>query len=387
MSTRGQPAASIEFTEEQRLIIDTARDFARRELEPNVHRWDMEEYFPREAVMKLGQLGFLGMMIPEEYGGSGLSTLTYVLALEEISKVDPSIAVTMSVHNSLPTSMIRDYGSEEQKRKFLVPMARGEKIGAFALSESGAGSDAASLSSTAKRVEGGYVINGTKVFITNGGEGDIFLVFARTGEEEGARGISCFIVERETQGFKVGKKERKMGLRASNTTELIFEDMFVPGFNLLGSPGEGFILAMKGLDNGRLGIAAQAIGIAQRCLDESISYSKERQQFGRPIAEFQAIQFHIADMATKIEAARALLHRTAARKDRGDVVTKEASMSKLFASEVAMETATKAVQIHGGVGYMKEFVVERLFRDAKVTELYEGTSEIQRVVIAKRLLK
>jgi len=376
----------IEFTEEQRLIIDTARDFARKELEPNVQRWDEEEHFPREAVLMLGELGFLGMMIPEEYGGSGLSTLTYILALEEISKVDPSIAVTMSVHNSLPTSMLKDYGTEEQKRKFLVPMARGEKIGAFALSEPGAGSDAASVRTAARKIDGGYVITGTKVFITNGGTGDLFLVFARTGAAEGAHGISSFIVEKEREGFKVGKKERKMGLRSSNTAELIFEDMFVPEENLLGSEGEGFILAMKGLDNGRLGIAAQALGIADRCLEESIAYSKERQQFGRPIAAFQAVQFHLADMAMKIEASRTLLYATAIKKDRGEVVTKEAAMAKLFASETAMETATKAVQIHGGNGYMKEYAVERFFRDAKVTEIYEGTSEVQRIVIAKRLL-
>jgi len=369
------------------MVVETAREFAWNELEPNVRRWDAEEHFPREAVMKLGELGFLGMMVPEEYGGSGLDTLTYLMALEEISKVDPSIAVTKSVHNSLPTTMIRDWGTEEQKRKYLVPMAQGRKIGAFALSEPEAGSDAASLRTTARKVDGGYVIDGTKIFITNGGEGDVFIVFARTGGAEGAHGISSFIVEKGTEGFRVGKKESKMGLRASNTTELIFEEMFVPDSDLLGEEGEGFILAMKGLDNGRMGIAAQAIGIAQRCLDESVKYAKERKQFGRPIAEFQAIRFYIADMATRIEAARSLLHVTAVRKDRGEVVTKEASMAKLFASEVAMETATKAVQIHGGCGYMKDFPVERFFRDAKVTEIYEGTSEIQRTVIAKRILK
>jgi len=377
----------FEFTEEQRLVVETARDFAKKELEPHVHEWDEKEHFPRDAVMKLGELGFLGMMIPEEYGGAGLDTLTYILALFEISKVDPSIAVTMSVHNSLPTSMILDWGSEAQKQKFLVPMARGEKIGAFALTEPGFGSDAASLRSSARKVDGGYVINGTKVFITNGGTADTFLVFARTGGEEGAHGISSFVVEKESTGFTVGKKERKMGLRASNTTELIFEDMFVPDENLLGTVGEGFILAMKGLDNGRLGIASQALGIAQRCLDESVAYAKERQQFRQSIAEFQAVQFHLADMAVKVEAARSLLYTTAIKKDRGLVVTKEASMAKLFASEVAMETATKAVQIHGGNGYMKEFAVERFFRDAKVTEIYEGTSQIQRIVIARRLLQ
>lgn len=377
----------IELTEEQRLVVETAREFAWKELEPNVARWDEEEHFPREAVAKLGELGFLGMMIPEEYGGSGLDTFTYILALEEISKVDPSLAVTMSVHNSLPTSMILDHGSEEQKRRFLVPMARGEKIGAFALTEPGSGSDAASLRTAARQEGGDYVLNGTKAFITNGGTADIFIVFARTQGEGGARGISSFIVESGTEGFIVGKTERKMGLRASNTAELVFEDMRVPAANLLGAEGEGFILAMKGLDNGRLGIAAQALGIAQRCLDESIRYAKARSQFGRPIAEFQTIQFYIANMATKIEAARSLLYRAAIMKDGGGVVSKEASMAKLFASEVAMEAAIKAVQIHGGSGYMKDFPVERFFRDAKVTEIYEGTSEIQRLVIARKLLR
>jgi alkylation response protein AidB-like acyl-CoA dehydrogenase len=377
----------LELTEEQRLVIETAREFAWKELEPNVARWDEEEHFPRDAVMKLGELGFLGMMIPEVYGGSGLDTFTYILALEEISKVDPSLAVTMSVHNSLPTSMILNHGTEEQKRRFLVPMARGQKIGAFALTEPGSGSDAASLLCAARKVEGGYVLSGTKVFITNGGTADIFIVFARTGGERGARGISSFIVESGSKGFIVGKKEKKMGLRASNTTELVFEDMFVPASNLLGAEGEGFVLAMKGLDNGRLGIAAQALGIAQRCLDESIRYARERHQFGRPIGEFEAVQFHIATMATKIEAARSLLYRAAILKDGGAVVSKEASMAKLFASEVAMEAAIKAVQIHGGSGYMKDSPVERFFRDAKVTEIYEGTSEIQRLVIARRLLR
>jgi alkylation response protein AidB-like acyl-CoA dehydrogenase len=378
---------SLGITEEQRLVVETAREFAWKELEPNVARWDEEEHFPRDAVMKLGELGFLGMMIPETYGGSGLDTLTYILALEEISKVDPSLAVTMSVHNSLPTSMILNHGTEEQKRKFLVPMARGEKIGAFALTEPGSGSDAASLVTSARKTEGGWVLNGTKVFITNGGTADLFIVFARTGGVHGARGISSFIVESGTRGFIVGKKERKMGLRASNTTELVFEDMLVPDENLLGAEGEGFILAMKGLDNGRLGIAAQALGIAQRCLDESLRYARGRHQFGRSIAEFEAVQFIIADMATKIEAARSLLYRAATMKDSGMAVSREASMAKLFASETAMEVAIKAVQIHGGSGYMKDFPVERFFRDAKVTEIYEGTSEIQRLVIARRLLE
>jgi butyryl-CoA dehydrogenase len=327
------------------------------------------------------------MMVPERYGGIGSDTLTYLIALEEISAVDPSTAVAMSVHNSLPTSMINDFGSEEQKEALLVPMAKGEKIGAFALTEPHAGSDAASLSSMAVRDGDRYILNGTKLFVSTGAVADSFLVFARTEEGRGARGISAFLVDRESAGLNVGKKERKLGIRSSSTVEVIFEDCEVPAFNRLGGEGEGFILAMKGLDGGRLGIATQALGIARTCLDLSISYTKSRKQFGRPIAEFQAVAFAIAEMATEIEAARSLIHRVARKRDMGIPVTHEASMAKLFASRIAVKSASTALQLHGGYGIMKEYPVERFFRDAKVTELYEGTSEIQKLVISRFLLR
>jgi alkylation response protein AidB-like acyl-CoA dehydrogenase len=376
-----------EYTEEQRLIQQTAKDFAEKELAPYLHQWDEEEEEQKEKLLKLGELGFLGMVIPERYGGIGSDTLTYLIALEEISAVDPSTAVAMSVHNSLPTSMINDFGSEEQKEALLVPMAKGEKIGAFALTEPHAGSDAASLSSMAVREGDRYILNGTKLFVSTGAVADSFLVFARTEEGRGARGISAFLVDRESAGLKVGKKERKLGIRSSSTVEVIFEDCEVPAFNRLGGEGEGFILAMKGLDGGRLGIATQALGIARTCLDLSISYTKSRKQFGRPIAEFQAVAFAIAEMATEIEAARSLIHRVARKRDMGIQVTHEASMAKLFASRIAVKSASTALQLHGGYGIMKEYPVERFFRDAKVTELYEGTSEIQKLVISRFLLR
>lgn len=376
-----------EFTEEQRLIQQTAKDFAEKELAPYLHQWDEQEEERKEKLLKLGELGFLGMMIPEQYGGIGSDTLTYVIALEEISAVDPSTAVAMSVHNSLPTSMINDFGSEEQKEMLLVPMARGEKIAAFALTEPHAGSDAASLSSMAVRDGETYLLNGTKLFVTTGAVADFFLVFARTEEGRGAKGISAFLVDRESTGLKVGKKERKLGIRSSSTVEVVFEDCEVPVFNRLGGEGEGFILAMKGLDGGRLGIATQALGIARTCLNLSISYTKSRKQFGRPIAEFQGVSFAIAEMATEVEAARSLIHRVARKRDKGIRVSHEASMAKLFASRIAVKSASTALQLHGGYGVMKEYPVERFFRDAKVTELYEGTSEIQKLVISRSLLR
>ncbi len=376
-----------EYTEEQRLIQQTAKDFAEKELAPYLHQWDEDEEERKEKLLKLGELGFLGMLIPERYGGIGSDTLTYLIALEEISAVDPSTAVAMSVHNSLPTSMINDFGSEEQKEALLVPMARGEKIGAFALTEPHAGSDAASLSSMAVRDGDTYLLNGTKLFVSTGAVADSFLVFARTEEGGGAKGISAFLIDRESSGLKVGKKERKLGIRSSSTVEVIFEDCEVPAFNRLGEEGEGFILAMKGLDGGRLGIATQALGIARTCLELAISYTKSRKQFGRPISEFQGVAFAIAEMATEIEAARSLNHRVARKRDMGIRVSHEASMAKLFASRIAVKSASKALQLHGGYGIMKEYPVERFFRDAKVTELYEGTSEIQKLVISRSLLR
>jgi alkylation response protein AidB-like acyl-CoA dehydrogenase len=330
----------------------------------------------------------MGMLIPEAYDGLGLDTLTYLVALEEIAAVDASVAVMMSVHNSLPTQMLLKWGTEEQKQRYLRPMARGEKLGAFALSEPDAGSDAASLRTQAVRDGDHWVLNGTKAWVSSGTKGDVILAMARTdapGDRRGARGISTFIVTPDMPGFKVGKKEDKMGLRASPTVQLVFDNLRVPAENLLGEPGSGFVYAMQSLDNGRLGIAAQAVGIARAALEHAASYAAERRQFGKPIKEFQAIQFKLADMAARVAASRALLHAAAAAKDRGQPVTQFSSMSKLMASETAMWVTTQAVQVFGGYGYVTDYPVERLFRDAKVTEIYEGTSEIQRIVIAREL--
>jgi len=376
------------LTEEQREIQKVARDFARAEIAPHSVAWDRDAYFEPSLVPKMGALGFLGMMIPEAYDGLGLDTLTYLLALEEIAAVDASVAVMMSVHNSLPTQMLLRWGSEDQKQRYLKPMARGEMLGAFALSEPDAGSDAASLRTQAERDGDHWVLNGTKAWVSSGTKGDVILAMARTdapGDRRGARGISTFIVTPDMPGFTMGKKEDKMGLRASPTVQLVFDNLRVPAANLLGEPGHGFIYAMQSLDNGRLGIAAQSVGIARAALEHSAAYAAERRQFGKPIKEFQAIQFKLADMATRVSAARALLHAAASAKDRGAHVTQFSSMAKLMASESAMWVTTQAVQIFGGYGYVKDYPVERLFRDAKVTEIYEGTSEIQRIVIAREL--
>ena len=351
------------LTEEQREIQRTARDFAEREIAPHTAAWDRDAHFEPGLVEKLGKLGFLGMMIPEEYDGLGLDTLTYLVALEEIATVDASVAVTVSVHNSLPTQMILQWGSEDQKERFLKPMARGELLGAFALSEPEAGSDAASLTTQAVRDGDGWVLNGTKAWVTSGSEADVIIVMARTDtpdDRRGARGISAFIVTPDLPGFKVGKKEDKMGLRASPTVQLHFSDMRVPGDRLLGEVGSGFIYAMQSLDNGRLGIAAQAVGIAEAALRHSVAYAAERKQFGKPIKEFQAIQFKLADMATRIAASRALLHAAATAKDRGEHMTQFSAMSKLLSSETAMWVTTQAIQIFGGYGYVKDYPVERL---------------------------
>jgi alkylation response protein AidB-like acyl-CoA dehydrogenase len=380
--------ALIPLTEEQREIQRTAREFAQAEIAPYSAAWDRDSYFDRSLIGKMGELGFLGMMLPEEYGGLALPTTTYLVALEEIAASDASVAVSMSVHNSLPTQMLLRWGTPEQKEHFLAPMARGELLGAFALSEPDAGSDAASLTTQAVRDGDCWVLNGTKAWVTSGSEADVLIVMARTDvahERRGPRGISAFIVTPELPGFKVGKKEDKMGLRASPTVQLELTDLRVPAANLLGREGAGFSMAMQSLDNGRLGIAAQAIGIARCALEAATTYAGERRQFGKPIKEFEAIQFKLADMATRIAAARALLYQAAAAKDRGEKITQYSSMSKLFASETAMWVTTQAIQIFGGYGYVKEYPVERLFRDAKVTEIYEGTSEIQRIVIAREL--
>ena len=376
------------LTEAQREIQHLAQEFAEHEIAPYSAQWDRDAYFEPALVQKLGALGFLGMLIPEEYDGLGLDTLTYLVALEEIARADASAAVMISVHNSLPTQMILKWGSAEQKERFLKPMARGEMLGAFALSEPEAGSDAASLTTQAVRDGNDWILNGTKAWVSSGTKGDVILGMARTDtpdDRRGARGISAFIVTPDLPGFSVGKKEDKMGLRASPTVQIHFSDMRVPGDRVLGAQGSGFIYAMQSLDNGRLGIAAQAVGISEAALRLAAAYAAERKQFGHPIKEFQAIQFKLADMAMRVAAARALLHAAATAKDRGERITQFSSMAKLLASEAAMAVTTQAIQIFGGYGYVKDYPVERLFRDAKVTQIYEGTSEIQRIVIAREL--
>ncbi len=378
------------MTEEQKQIQSLAREFADNELRPHAEEWDREAHFPREVIASLGELGFLGMLIPEEWDGLGMDTSTYLVALEEIARGDASVAVAMSVHNSLPTQMILAHGTDAQKERWLRPMARGELLGGFALSEPEAGSDAAALQAQATKTDGGWVLNGAKAWITNGSFGDVMVVMARTdtpGDRKGAKGIGAFIVPTDAEGYIVGKKEDKMGQRASETVGIAFKELFVPDDQLLGEPGKGFIYALQGLDGGRLGIAALATGIAQAALEHSLSYATERKQFGTPIREFQGLQWKMANMAMRIEAARSLTHRAAAAKDAGEGVSMLSSMAKLFASEAAMFVATEAVQVHGGYGYVKEYPVERLFRDAKVTEIYEGTSEVQRTVIARELYK
>jgi len=373
-----------ERTDLQREIVRTAREFAANELAPHVEAWDRSGTFPREAVDALGRLGFLGMLIPEAWGGAGLDTVTYLLALEEIARVDASMAVTMSVHNSLPTQMILHHGSDAVRERYLRPMAEGRLLGAFALSEAHAGSDPAAMSCRADRDGDAYVLNGTKAWVTNGATADVVVAMARTGGP-GVGGISAFVVETDAAGFGVGKEEKKMGLRASNTTEIVFTDLRVPAGHRLGEDGEGLRHALSSLEHGRLGIAAQALGIATACLDHSVAWAKEREAFGRPIAEFQGLRFKLAELAAEVSAARAQTHAAAAKQDRGEPARAAASMAKLLASRTAMKAAVAAVQIYGGYGYVKEYPVERFFRDAKVTEIYEGTSEIQLHVIANAL--
>ena len=376
------------LTETQQEIQRLARDFARAEIAPHAAAWDRDASFPVAVAHRMGELGFLGMLLPEMHDGLGLDTLSYLLALEEIAAADASAAVLMSVHNSLPTQMLLDFGSEVQKERWLAPMARGEIIGAFALSEPEAGSDASSLRCQAVRDGDDWLLTGTKSWVTSGTFAGVIMVMARTdtsAARRGSKGISCFIVTPDLPGFHVGKKEDKMGLRASPTVQLNLDALRVPAANLLGEEGQGFAYAMQSLDNGRLGIAAQAIGIARAALDASLAYAAERKQFGQAIREFQAIQFKLADMGARIESVRALLHATAAAKDRGESTTMHASMCKLLASETAMYVTTEAVQIFGGYGYVKDYPVEKFFRDAKITEIYEGTSEVQRMVIAREL--
>lgn len=377
----------FDLDEQQQMIRKAAREFADKEIKPLASKLDQDAVFPTEIIRKLGEMGFMGMLVPETYGGAGLDCVSYAIAIEEISRGDASVGVIMSVNNSLVCQPILDYGTEEQKKRYLPDLAQGKKLGAFSLTEPEAGSDAANVQTTAVLSGDHYVINGTKVFVTNGGKADIIVLFASTNPEAKGKGISAFIIEKGMPGFKVGKKEDKMGMRASDTSELIFEDCKVPKQNLLGEEGKGLRIALSSLDCGRIGIAAQAVGIGQACLEASIEYSKVRKQFGKPICEFQAIQWMLADMATEIEAARYLTYRAAYLKDKGMRYTKEAAQAKLFASEAAVRAAINAVQIHGGYGYMKEYDVERYFRDSKLTEIYEGTSEVQRMVIAANLLK
>ncbi len=379
---------TVLLTEEQRQIVQVARDFAEEHIVPHAARWDAEKHFDRATIDRLGALGFLGMLVPEEHDGLGLDTVTYLLAVEEIAAADASVAVSVAVHNSLPTQMLLRHGTPAQLERWLRPMARGELLGAFALSEPDAGSDAAALRARAVRTGDGWVLNGAKAWVSNGGTADVILAMARTDQDgaRGARGIGCFIVPAGVPGLVVGKPEDKMGLRSSNTAALVFQDLRLPADHLLGDASSGFIYALEALDNGRLGIAAQACGIARAALDHATRYAAERRQFGKPIQEFEAIRFKLADMATRLAAARALLHEAARRKDAGEQATRWAAMAKLFCSETAMWVATQAVQVFGGYGFMRDYPVERLMRDAKATEIYEGTSEIQRLVIGRELL-
>jgi alkylation response protein AidB-like acyl-CoA dehydrogenase len=378
---------NFEYTETQQLIRETARKFAEEKLAPTSIERDEKQEFPYDAVKELGELGFMGMMAPEEWGGSGLDTTSYVLAVEEISRVDASCGVIMSVNNSLVCFGINEFGTKDQKQRYLRDLAAGKKLGAFALSEPEAGSDASNQRTGAVRDGDAYVLNGTKNWITNGSTADIVIVMAATDKSKGAKGISTFIVEKGTPGLSVAKKETKLGIRSSDTVSLSFADCRVPLANRIGKEGEGFIFAMKTLEGGRIGIAAQALGIAQASLDASINYSKERKAFDQPIAELQAIQFKIADMSTNIEAARMLTLHACMLKEAGQPFGSVAAMAKLFASKVSVQSALEAIQIHGGYGYVREYLVERYLRDAKITEIYEGTSEIQRLVIARSLLK
>jgi butyryl-CoA dehydrogenase len=373
------------LSSEQEMIRMMARNFARNELEPNAREWDRKEIFPQDAVRKMGALGLFGMMIPQELGGTGAGTVSYSLALQEIAYSCASTAVTMSVTN-LSCEPLLKFGNEEQKEKYLKPLAEGRYLGAFAITEPAAGSDPGSMTTRAEDKGDYYLVNGSKIFITNGGFADVVILIARTGQEKSNRSLSGFILEKGAPGFKIGRTEDKMGLRASNTVELIFEDCRIPKKNLLGREGVGFKIAMAALDSGRIGIASQSLGIARACLEEAIKYAKNRRQFGRTINSFQAIQWMIADAATEIEAAHCLALHAAGLKDRGLPYTKEASMAKLFASEMVNRVAYQTLQIHGGYGYMKEYKIERLYRDARVTSIYEGTSEVQRIVVAREVM-
>ena len=383
----GKKAMNFGLTREQELVRQMVREFAVNEVKPIAAEIDETERFPMENVKKMAELGMLGIPFPKELGGAGGDVLSYIISVEELSKVCGTTGVIVSAHTSLCASLIYENGTPAQKEKYLVPLAKGEKIGAFGLTEPGAGTDAAGQQTTAVLDGDNYILNGSKIFITNGGVADTFIVFAMTDKSQGTRGISAFIVEKDFPGFSIGKKEEKLGIRASSTTELIFENCIVPKENLIGKEGKGFSIAMKTLDGGRIGIAAQALGIAEGAYEESVKYMKERKQFGRSLSAFQGLQWMIAEMETKIEAAKLLVYKAAWLKQNKLPYSVDAAKAKLFAAEVAMDVTTKAVQLHGGYGYTKEYPVERMMRDAKITEIYEGTSEVQKMVIAGAALR
>ena len=375
------------LSKEQEMARGLFRQFAETEAKPLAQEIDETERFPIETVKKMQKYGFMGIPFAKEYGGQGCDSLTYAICVEELSRVCGTTGVIVSAHTSLGAEPINKFGTPEQKEKYLIPLAKGEKLGAFGLTEPGAGTDAAGQQTKAVLEGNHYVLNGSKIFITNGGQAAIYIIFAMTDKSKGTKGISAFIVEKDFPGFSIGTKEKKMGIRGSSTTELIFENCIVPKENLLGEEGKGFGIAMTTLDGGRIGIAAQALGLAQGAFDETVAYVKERKQFGRSIAKFQNTQFQLADMKTKIEAARLLVYNAAKAKDTKKRFSVEAAMAKLYAAEVAMEVTTKCVQLHGGYGYTREYPVERMMRDAKITEIYEGTSEVQRMVISGDLLR
>ncbi|MEA4961961.1 acyl-CoA dehydrogenase [Lutispora sp.] len=378
---------NFNLTKEQEMVRKLMHEFAEKEVKPIAAEIDEEGRFPRETVEKMARYSMMGIPFPKELGGAGGDTLSYIIAVEELSRVCGTTGVILSAHTSLGAHPIYQFGTEEQKEKYLKPLAEGRYLGAFGLTEPNAGTDAASQQTTAVLDGDHYILNGSKVFITNGGESDIYIIFAMTDKSKGTRGISAFIVEKDFPGFSIGKIENKMGIRGSSTSELIFEECRVPKENLLGQEGKGFGIAMQTLDGGRIGIAAQALGIAQGALDECTKYMKERKQFGKPLAAFQGLQWMYADMATKVQASRFLVYNAAVKKDKKLPFATEAAMAKLFAAETAMEVTTNAVQIHGGYGYIKDYPIERMMRDAKITEIYEGTSQVQKMVIAASLLK
>ena len=378
---------NFELSKKQALSLKLFKEFSLNEVKPLAQEVDELERFPVETVEKMAKIGMLGIPVPENYGGSGGDNLTYIMAVEELSKHCATTGVIVSAHTSLACASLLAFGTEAQKEKYLLPLASGDKLGAFGLTEPNAGSDAAMQQTIAVREGDFYRINGSKIFITNGGYADTFIIFAMTDKQKGTRGISAFIVEKGMEGFSIGKTEHKLGIKGSSTTELIFKDLMLPAENLLGQEGKGFGIAMKTLDGGRIGIAAQALGIAQGALDEAIKYIKERKQFGRPLSAFQNSQFQIAELQTKIDAARLLTYRAAVLKDEGKSYSTEAAMAKLYASDISMESTRISLQLLGGYGYTREYPLERMFRDAKITEIYEGTSEVQKMVIAASLLK